>query len=129
AQIIYTLWWTAWSNDIYSGSPVVDDSAFDGSICIPTFSGCADLTSQVVAIEPRSGTKTSTNMILPPEGFTTTNTVTFTGFPPYNFGANVIFTDDMYGYSVTKHTGPTIYFYLIDPSGTTVSLDFVGDES
>lgn len=33
AEIIYTLWWSAWSNDVYSGSPVVDDSAFDGSIC------------------------------------------------------------------------------------------------
>jgi hypothetical protein len=36
AEIIYTLWWSAWSNDIYSGSPVVDDSAFDGSICGPS---------------------------------------------------------------------------------------------
>ncbi len=33
AEIIYTLWWTAWSNDVYSGSPTVDDSAFDGTIC------------------------------------------------------------------------------------------------
>jgi hypothetical protein len=35
AEIIYTLWWTAWSNDIYSGTPEVDDSAFDGTICAP----------------------------------------------------------------------------------------------
>lgn len=35
AQIIYTLWWSAWSNDVYSGVPTVDDSAFDGSICVP----------------------------------------------------------------------------------------------
>lgn len=35
AEVIYSLWWTAWSNDIYSGSPVVDDSAFDGTICAP----------------------------------------------------------------------------------------------
>lgn len=33
AEVIYTLWWTAWSNDIYSGTPEVDDSAFDGTIC------------------------------------------------------------------------------------------------
>jgi hypothetical protein len=37
AEIIYTLWWSAWSNDIYSGVPTVDDSAFDGTICIPLF--------------------------------------------------------------------------------------------
>lgn len=36
AEVIYTLWWTAWSNDVYSGSPVVDDSAFDGGICAPS---------------------------------------------------------------------------------------------
>jgi hypothetical protein len=36
AEIIYTLWWSAWSNDVYSGSPEVDDSAFDGSICGPS---------------------------------------------------------------------------------------------
>lgn len=34
--IINALWWTAWSNDIYSGVPIVDDSAFDGSLCAPS---------------------------------------------------------------------------------------------
>jgi hypothetical protein len=34
-EVIYTLWWSAWSNDVYSGVPTVDDSAFDGSICVP----------------------------------------------------------------------------------------------
>jgi hypothetical protein len=33
AGIINFLWWSAWSNDLYSATPVVDDSAFDGSIC------------------------------------------------------------------------------------------------
>jgi hypothetical protein len=51
AEIIYTLWWTAWSNDVYSGSPVVDDSAFDGTICgsppspIDPGENCISLTS------------------------------------------------------------------------------------
>lgn len=39
AEIIYTLWWSAWSNDVYSNSPTVDDSAFDGSICAPPIEG------------------------------------------------------------------------------------------
>lgn len=53
AEIIYTLWWTAWSNDVYSGSPVVDDSAFDGTICtedsgvIILTESCGDLINQV----------------------------------------------------------------------------------
>lgn len=46
AEVIYTLWWTAWSNDVYSGSPVVDDSAFDGTICggpsIPEITECTN---------------------------------------------------------------------------------------
>jgi hypothetical protein len=46
AEIIYTLWWSAWSNDIYSGVPEVDDSAFDGSICAPAVEIiCADSSS------------------------------------------------------------------------------------
>jgi len=45
AEVIYTLWWSAWSNDVYSGSPVVDDSAFDGTICAPEPEGCTTLIS------------------------------------------------------------------------------------
>lgn len=33
AGIINALWWASWLNDIYADTPVVDDSAFDGSIC------------------------------------------------------------------------------------------------
>lgn len=71
AQIIYTLWWTAWSNDIYSGSPVVDDSAFDGSICVgeptelPSITSCTifssvpllsdGITLQIIDLSPRYG--------------------------------------------------------------------------
>lgn len=35
AGIINALLWTQWTNDIYGDTPVVDDSAFDGSICAP----------------------------------------------------------------------------------------------
>lgn len=35
AGIINALWWSAWSNDLYSDTPVVNDSAFDGTICAP----------------------------------------------------------------------------------------------
>lgn len=45
AEIIYTLWWGAWSNDIYSGVPTVDDSAFDGSICAPAEPQCYEFTA------------------------------------------------------------------------------------
>lgn len=44
-EVIYTLWWSAWSNDIYSGTPEVDDSAFDGSICAPAETNCATVES------------------------------------------------------------------------------------
>jgi hypothetical protein len=33
--VLNVLWWNGWSNDIYSGVPTVDDSAFDGTICAP----------------------------------------------------------------------------------------------
>ncbi len=45
AQLIYTLWWSAWSNDVYSGSPTVDDSAFDGTICGGDTGDCFDVES------------------------------------------------------------------------------------
>lgn len=37
--ILSALWWSQWSNDMYSDTPVVDTSAFDGSICIPPTPG------------------------------------------------------------------------------------------
>lgn len=44
AGIINFLWWSAWSNDLYSATPVVDDSAFDGTICAPPpTTGCTTL--------------------------------------------------------------------------------------
>jgi hypothetical protein len=54
AEVIYSLWWSAWSNDVYSGSPVVDDSAFDGSICAPD-SPCDEVTSNNI-ISNEAGT-------------------------------------------------------------------------
>jgi hypothetical protein len=66
AQIIYTLWWSAWSNDIYSGSPVVDDSAFDGSICAPAgpttvlTESCVDRINQIVGANYTSATYDAT---------------------------------------------------------------------
>lgn len=50
AQIIYTLWWSAWSNDIYLGVPTVDDSAFDGTICAGESGSCTDVTSSAVTL-------------------------------------------------------------------------------
>jgi hypothetical protein len=42
--LINALFWNGWANDMYSATPVVDDSAFDGSICLPD-SPCQTLTS------------------------------------------------------------------------------------
>lgn len=33
--LINALFWNGWANDIYSTTPIVDDSAFDGTICVP----------------------------------------------------------------------------------------------
>jgi hypothetical protein len=38
--LLNALWWNGWSNDIYSGVPTVDDSAFSGSVCNPVV--CAE---------------------------------------------------------------------------------------
>lgn len=56
AGIINALWWSAWSNDLYSGVPTVDDSAFDGTICappadvFPPTTGCITMTSETCAV-------------------------------------------------------------------------------
>jgi hypothetical protein len=58
AGIINALWWSAWSNDLYSGTPVVDDSAFDGSICVPPVEdACYHFsTSEMVEVTTETGT-------------------------------------------------------------------------
>jgi hypothetical protein len=33
SAVLNLLWYSAWSNDLYSGTPEVDDSSFDGFIC------------------------------------------------------------------------------------------------
>lgn len=45
AGILSALWWTAWSNEMYSDTPVVDTSAFDGTICAPPHIDCFDANS------------------------------------------------------------------------------------
>lgn len=53
SSIIIFLWYAAWSNDLYSGTPAVDDSMFDGTICAPPAGevvlteSCGDLINQV----------------------------------------------------------------------------------
>lgn len=73
AEIIYTLWWTAWSNDVYSGSPVVDDSAFDGSICAPPLEGCFTLSTELVTANIGTGDETTVGAIVWPDEFSPTN--------------------------------------------------------
>jgi hypothetical protein len=51
AGIINALWWAQWNNDIYSGSPTVDDSAYNGTICVcdetfPPTEGCVTFMSE-----------------------------------------------------------------------------------
>jgi len=71
--LINALFWNGWANDIYGATPVVDDSAFDGTICAPEIVfpptvGCVTLNSVVThlsngqdvhAIEWPDGTDTS----------------------------------------------------------------------
>jgi hypothetical protein len=76
AEIIYTLWWSAWSNDIYSGTPEVDDSAFDGTICVE---GLADITTcQDFDAVLESADGANWYAILVPEQYTGTGADDFT---------------------------------------------------
>lgn len=52
--VINALFWTGWANDIYSSTPVVDDSGFDGSICAPANTACVQMASQSVAFSAAS---------------------------------------------------------------------------
>lgn len=45
AEICETLFYSAWANDIYSTTPVVDDSSYDGTICAPDEPQCFEFAS------------------------------------------------------------------------------------
>ncbi len=69
-EVIYTLWWSAWSNDVYSGTPVVDDSAFDGTICTDTpGEDCHTLMTELVTANIGTGDETSVGAIVWPSAF------------------------------------------------------------
>ena len=45
--MIRTMFYSAWLNDVYSDVPIVDASAYDGSICVPA-GGCDTIVSSLV---------------------------------------------------------------------------------
>ena len=89
AGIINALWWTAWSNDLYSDTPEVDDSAFDGSICAPEAT-CWTYNSSSVMSD--YGPATAVLDTSPHPG------ATHGGYSP---GQD--FTGDYYGWTITPH--------------------------
>lgn len=102
AEIMYTLWWSAWSNDVYSGSPEVDDSAFDGSICVPEEEdGCVDIDSiSVVATDAAFPALTPRQMIYLP--VVTGRTTAFLGT---SFDQLFVASADLFGYSIELIAG------------------------
>jgi len=107
AEIIYTLWWTAWSNDVYSGSPVVDDSAFDGSICAPDVVECATPTSVYTHYHQWETDWTGTSAIVKGTG----DDAVFASAPPFD------------GWVVTAMTGPTsLAVWIINTDGSSGPL-------
>jgi hypothetical protein len=50
-QLVNTLWWSSWSNDLYNDGVTIDTSGFDGTICqtsTPPGPDCADWPQQVM---------------------------------------------------------------------------------
>lgn len=98
AGILSALWWSQWSNDMYSDTPVVDTSAFDGTICKPDLgeiTDCTSFTSQSYAL---SGVGTFEVIISPPI-----------------YGGNEIFTaGNFQGYSVRVLSNPDAIDIRID---------------
>jgi hypothetical protein len=105
AEIIYTLWWSAWSNDVYSGIPEVDDSAFDGSICAPEPS-CYTFNSSTVESDYGTATAVVDTSPLPSEN-------------QGHYAAGKIFTGDFYGWTITPHDAN---MYLLTSASGNVLL-------
>lgn len=139
AAIISALWWSAWSNDMYSTSPTVDDSAFDGSICAPA-SGCITINSTVVgfasdgngsaivwpsplsALNHTPAGYTATYAVWLSDdliGYTITPSVAINWFPNWNFGSTTLPAGVTY--TVPGHTvWASIHTY---PSTTPFSIE------
>lgn len=48
--ILRVMFYSSWANDIYSDTPIVDASAYDGTICEPPITECYDFDSSAVTM-------------------------------------------------------------------------------
>lgn len=82
---------------------------------------CTVFESTLVDIQPREGTKSAVDAIVPPGAFTTDNDITFAGFAPYVFGSNIVILNDLIGYSVGLESGALVFIAGVAADGTTIS--------
>jgi hypothetical protein len=126
--MIRTMFYSAWLNDIYSDVPVVDASAYDGSVCAPDaiIVGCWSPTeAQLVDVHVTNTlddrTATYLNAIIWPSEWGTTNTYTGVnpGGDPINIVGDAAFVwlADVFGLWVSMPSG-TMYNHNEDPIAT-----------
>lgn len=119
AEIIYTLWWSAWSNDVYSGTPTVDDSAFDGSICAPASEfECTTIASIPITITGY-GTRDAIEW---PDPFPSSSTDEIGN----TYDANQVLLGDFNGFTIRMVSGPgaRMLTFSGSPSYTLVDIPY-----
>jgi hypothetical protein len=121
AEIIYTLWWSAWSNDIYSGTPEVDDSAFDGSICAPETDPCVDIDSVLTLAYDAAFPELVNRQCIYFPDIETRNS----GFASTEFDPAIVVPGDYIGWSFELISGTSAR--LVMDSGGVVAIQLAPD--
>lgn len=84
---------------------------------------CIEISSQLVTIGPRDGTKGAAHMAGPPPGFSGANSVFLVPFPPaYTLGSNVVWQGNFNGWSFETLTGTEAVLVAAQPSDGTNSI-------
>lgn len=109
AGIINFLWWSAWSNDLYSGTPAVDDSMFDSTICAPPDAdGCITINSTVVMF----GTDGNASAIVWPSPLVAINQTP----AGYTASAAVWCESNLIGYTITPSMDINFFHHWNQPA-------------
>jgi len=112
AAILAALWWSQWSNDIYSTTPVIDASAFDSTLCVPPELECYEFVGESVTMHTGSSEATFVGIVWPNDAvFVATDVsgaTTATGA--------IWTTIDIYGWRLRALTGTCTAFLNTDAS-------------
>lgn len=110
--------YSALYNYFFDPATLPDLSSYSGTAC--TLLGCVTQSSVNTTLPPRGGTKELANVIGPVIGFSAADTITFTGFPPYIWDADVIWVGDAFGWTFNWQSGGPFDIDAVDSSNVSV---------